>query len=479
MGRFVEGADRDQASFLPARLEDYVSPDNAVRVIDAFVDELDLTDLGFARVQPAATGRPGYAPGTMLKLYVYGYLHQLTSSRKLEREAGRNIEVMWLTGKLVPDFKTIADFRHDNPGAIQIACQRFVAICRALGLVGGSMVAIDGSRLRAVNTHEKNYTKGKLARRKAHVEESIARYLAELEEADSAEIGPATPRIDRLTERLTALRGRLGELEEIGRQLEAAPDGQISLTDPDARAMATGSDHRGVVGYNVQAAVDTKHHIVVANEVTNRGHDRSHLLEMAKAAQAEVGGSQMIALADRGYYEGEQIRSCAEAGIVPMVPKPDTSPAQARGYWGKAMFVYEPETNTYRCPAGQHLQKHHSTVEAGKLISVYYNQKACGDCASRPLCTAGKEKRIRRWEHEAVLDEMERRFEVMPDAMANRRSTVEHVVGTIKGRMRATHFRTRGLKNVATETSLTILAYNIKRAIAVAGVASTLKAIAG
>lgn len=479
MGRFVEAADRDQASFLPARLEDYVSPDNPVRVIDAFVDELDLTALGFARVQPAATGRPGYAPGTMLKLYVYGYLHQLASSRKLEREAGRNVELMWLMGKLVPDFKTIADFRHDNPGAIQVACQRFVAICRALGLVGGGMVAIDGSRLRAVNTHEKNYTKGKLARRKAHVEESIARYLAELEEADHAESGSAMPRIEHLTERLASLRGRLGELEEIGRQLQAAPDEQISLTDPDARAMATGSDHRGVVGYNVQAAVDTKHHIVVANAVTNRGHDRSYLLEMAKAAQTEIGGSGMIALADRGYYEGEQIRSCVEAGIIPMVPKPNTSPAQARGFWGKAMFVHERKTDTYRCPAGQQLQKRHATVEAGKLINVYYNQKACGACASRPLCTAGKEKRIRRWEHEAVLDQMERRFDAMPEAMAVCRCTVEHVFGTIKGWMGATHFRTRGLENVATEASLTILAYNIKRAIAVAGVASTLKAITG
>lgn len=479
MGRFVEGADRDQASFLPARLEDYVAPDNPVRVIDAFVDELDLAGLGFARVQPASTGRPGYAPGTMLKLYVYGYLHQLTSSRKLEREAGRNVELMWLIGKLAPDFKTIADFRHDNASAIQIACQRFVAVCRALGLVGGGMVAIDGSRLRAVNTHEKNYTKGKLARRKAHVEESIARYLAELEEADSVETGAATPRIDHLTVRLAALRGRLGELEEIGWQLEASPDQQISLTDPDARAMATGGDHRGVVGYNVQAAVDTKHHIVVANEVTNRGHDRSHLLEMAKAAQAETGAVGMIALADREYYEGEQIRSCAEAGIIPMVPKPNTSPAAARGFWGKAMFVHEPETDTYWCPAGQQLQKRFARVEGGKLIGVYFNQKACGACASRYLCTAGKEKRIRRWEHEAVLDEMERRFEAMPEAMAVRRCTVEHVFGTIKGWMGATHFRTRGLKNVATETSLTILAYNIKRAIAVAGVASTLKAIAG
>lgn len=200
MGRFVEAADRDQASFLPSCLEDYVDADNPVRIIDAFVDELDLADLGFARVPPASTGRPGYAPGTMLKLYVYGYLHQLTSSRKLEREAGRNIELMWLVGKLVSDFKTIADFRHDNASAIQIACQRFVAVCRALGLVGGGVVALDGSRLRAVNTHEKNYTKGKLARRKAHVEESIARYLAELEEADSVETGPATPRIERLTD---------------------------------------------------------------------------------------------------------------------------------------------------------------------------------------------------------------------------------------------------------------------------------------
>jgi hypothetical protein len=251
-----------------------------------------------------------------------------------------------------------------------------------------------------VNTHEKNYTKGKLARRRAHVEESIARYLAELEEADSAEAGPATPRIEHLTERLASLRGRLGELEEIGRQLQAAPDEQISLTDPDARAMATGSDHRGVVGYNVQAAVDTKHHIVVANAVSNRGHDRSHLLEMAKAAQAEAGASDMIALADRGYYEGEQIRSCAEAGIIPMVPKPNTSPAQARGFWGKAMFVHEPETDTYRCPVGEQLQKRFARVEGGKLIGVYFNQKACGACSSRPLCTAGKEKRIRRWEHE-------------------------------------------------------------------------------
>ncbi len=234
--------------------------------------------------------------------------------------------------------------------------------------------------------------------------------------------------------------------------------------------MATGSDHRGVVGYNVQAAVDTKHHIVVANAVTNRGHDRSHLLAMAKAAQAETGAAEMIALADRGYYEGEQIRSCAEAGIIPMVPKPNTSPAQARGFWGKTMFVHEPETDTYRCPAGEQLQKRFARVEGGKLISVYFNQKACGACASRPLCTAGKRSASEDGSTRAVLDAMERRLDAMPEAMAVRRCTVEHVFGTIKGWMGAAHFRTRGLKNVATETSLAILAYNIKRAIAVAGV---------
>jgi transposase len=477
MGRFVEAADRRQPSLLPACLDDYVGTDNPVRVIDAFVDELDLTSLGFLRVQPAATGRPGYAPGMMLKLYVYGYLHQVASSRKLEREAGRNVELMWLVGKLVPDFKTIADFRHDNALAIKAACQRFVAVCRALGLIGGTMVAIDGSKFRAVNTHGKNYTKGKLARRKMQIEESIERYLTELDAADGKEASATPPRIERLTERLASLRGRLLELEEIGRQLETAPDGQLSMTDPDARAMATATDHRGVVGYNVQAAVDAKHHLVIANEVTNKGNDRSHLLPMARAAKAETDITEMTVLADRGYYEGEQIRACDAAGIVPMVPKPNTSSALAKGLWGKSNFTYEPETNTYRCPQDQQLPQRFAREEGGKVIQVYFNQKVCDACASRPRCTSGREKRIRRWEHEAVLDAMEARLDAMPEAMDVRRCTVEHVFATLKAWMGATHFRTRGLRNVAAEASLTILAYNMKRAIAVTGVAPILQAI--
>jgi transposase len=478
MGRFVEAVDRHQPSLLPACLEDYVGADNPVRVIDAFVDELDLATLGFERVQPASTGRPGYAPGMMLKLYVYGYLHQLASSRKLEREAGRNVELMWLTGKLAPDFKTIADFRRDNAEAIKTACQRFVSVCRALGLVGGGLVAIDGSKFRAVNTHGKNFTKAKLARRRTQVEESIERYLAELEIADREEANVAPARIERLTERLASLRGRLGELEEIGRRLETAPDGQLSLTDTDARAMSTATDPRGVVGYNLQAAVDAKHHLVIASEVTNKGHDRAHLLPMAMAAKAEVGDAdEMTVLADRGYFEGWQIKLCEDEGITPMVPKPNTSMARGKGRWGKEDFTYQPDTDTYRCPAGQELQNRMTTIEAGKQTFSYFNQSACKACTVRARCTAGKERRIRRWEEEAILDRMQARLDAAPEMMDVRRCTVEHVFATLKQWMGATHFRTRGLKNVSAEASLSILAYNIKRAIAVLSIAPVLKAI--
>ena len=477
MGRFVEASDRHQPSLLPPCLEDYVGPDNPVRVIDAFVDELDLGALGFTRVHPAATGRPGYAPGMMLKLYIYGYVHQLTSSRKLEREAGRNVELMWLTGKLAPDFKTIADFRHNNALAIKQACQRFIAVCRALGLVGGSVVAIDGSKFRAVNTHERNFTKAKLARRKAHVEESIEQYMANLDAADRADAAPPAAKMERLKERLALLRGRLVELEEIGRQLETAPDGQLSLTDADARAMATANDRRGVVGYNMQTAVDARHHLVVAHELTNKGSDRSQLLPMATAAKIETEAESLTVLADRGYYEGWQLRACDEAGITALVPKPDTSPARARGLWAKDDFTYRPDTDTYRCPMGEELPNRFSREEDGKILHFYFNQKACQGCSSRAQCTTGKEKRIRRWEHETVLDRVQARLEAMPEAMDIRRCTVEHVFATLKQGMGATHFRTRGLRNVAAEASLAILAYNMKRAIAVVGVAPILRAI--
>jgi len=477
MGRFVEGRDRRQTALLPECLDDYVDVDNPVRVIDAFVDELDLLALGFAGVQPASTGRPAYHPAMMLKLYVYGYLNQLCSSRRLEREAGRNVELMWLTGRLAPDFKTIADFRRDNAEAIKSACRQFIAVCRSLGLLAGSMVAIDGSKFRAINTHDRNYTRAKLARRMAEVEASIACYMAALEAGDHAEADATPTAKERLADKLVALRKRMTELKVIGERLEAAPDRQISLTDPDARAMATATERRGVVGYNVQAAVDASHHLIVAHEVTNKGSDRAQLAGMAIRAKDEMAAGDLTVVADRGYYDGDQILACQKAGIAALVPKPDTSPARAKGQWSKDDFVYEPGSDSYGCPMGKRLTHRFASVEEGKTLHIYFNTAACQACAARARCTTGRERRIRRWEHEDVLEAVQKRLDGTPDAMHVRRRTVEHVFATLKHWMGATHFRTKRLKNVSAEMSLSVLAYNLKRTIGLVGVNQILLAI--
>jgi transposase len=320
MTRFVQGADRCQIALLPDCLDDYVDEDNPARVVDAFVDALDLAALGFASVMPAATGRPGYHPATLLKLYLYGYLNQIPSSRRLEREAGRNIELMWLTGRLAPDFKTIADFRRENGDALRATCQRFVMWCRQVGLLAGGVVAVDGSRFKAVNTRDRNFTPAAVRRRIEQVEASIVRYLAALDTADRQEAEVADLRTPRLKERLSALRDRLRALQAMERLVETAPDRQISLTDPDARAMATNGKGTGLVGYNVQAAVDTKHHLVVAHEVTNIGHDRTQLANIAGQAQAAIDQKAISVLADRGYFSGEEILACEQAGIAVTLP---------------------------------------------------------------------------------------------------------------------------------------------------------------
>jgi transposase len=477
MGRFVEGRDRRQTALLPECLDDYVEADNPVRVIDAFVDGLDLFAIGFSGVQPASTGRPAYHPAMMLKLYVYGYLNQLCSSRRLEREAGRNVELMWLTGKLAPDFKTIADFRRDNAEPIKLACQQFIAVCRSLGLLAGSVVAIDGSKFRAINTHERNYTRAKLARRMAEVEANIVHYMAALDAGDRAEADATPPAKERLADKLAALRKRMAELKEVGERLETASDGQISLTDPDARAMATAAERRGVVGYNVQAAVDANHHLIIAHEVTNTGSDRAQLAGMAIRAKDETAADELTVLADRGYYDGDQILACEKAGIAALVPKPDTSPARAKGQWSKDDFVYEPGSDTYRCPMGERLTRRFPSVEEGKTIHIYFNTAACQACAARARCTTGRERRIRRWEHEEVLEVVQQRLNATPDAMHVRGRTVEHVFATLKHWMGATHFRTKGLKNVSAEMSLSVLAYNLKRTIVLVGVSPILVAI--
>jgi transposase len=476
VARFVQGSDRHQVALLPDCLDDYVCADNPVRVVDVFVDELDLAGLGFAGVMPAATGRPGYHPAILLKLYLYGYLNQVSSSRRLEREAGRNVELMWLTGRLAPDFKTIADFRRNNGPAIQAACAQFVVLCRHLGLLTGGIVALDGSRFKASNTRDRNFTPGAIQRRIEQVEAGIARYLAALDTADRQEDAVAQSRTMRLAGRLDALRARMRELQAMAAAVEVAPDRQISLTDPDARAMATNGKGTGRVGYNVQAAVDTEHHLVVAHAVTNVGHDRTQLASMSRRTRAVLGRDELTVLADRGYFSGEEILACEREGITVTLPRPLTSGAKADGRFGKQDFIYEAEADAYRCPAGERLSYRYTNVERGLTLKRYWTT-ACGRCAIKARCTPAPERRVTRWEHEAVLDAMQHRLDANPHAMRVRRQTVEHVFGTIKAWMGATHFQMRRLRNVATEMSLHILAYNLKRVIAVLGTAPLVAAL--
>jgi transposase len=476
MKRFVEGEDRRQGVLLPEYLDDWVSEENPVRAIDVFVDALDLCGLGFDGVEPAATGRPGYHPGLLLKLYVYGYINQVASSRRLEREAQRNVELMWLTGRLAPDFKTIADFRKDNGAAIRAACRRFVELCRKVGLFAQAVAAIDGSKFKAVNARDKNFTPAKLKARMAQVEASIARYLSALETADRQEGELAQAKAGRLQEKIAALREQMAGLAAMEAVVEAAPDGQVSLSDPDARSMATSGKGTGIVGYNVQAAVDAEHHLIVAHEVTNVGHDRHALAEMAGQAKAAMGSDSLEVVADRGYFDGEQILACEALGATPYVPKPLTSNAKADGRFGKPDFVYLPEEDVYRCPAGERLTWRFASEEAGLTIHKYWSSN-CAGCALKPQCTPGKERRVRRWEHEAVIDAMQERLDRKPEAMRIRRATVEHAFGTLKAWMGATHFKTRTLDKVRTEMSLHVLAYNLKRMIAIMGAGPLIQAM--
>jgi transposase len=444
MKRFVEGADRNQATLFPEGLEDWIDENNPVRVIDIFVDSLDLADLGFAGVDPQATGRPSYHPAVLLKLYVYGCLNAVQSSRRLEREANRNVEVMWLTRRLAPDHKTIADFRKDNGFAIRKVCARFVELCRRLGLLSVASVAIDGSKFKAVNNRDRNFTEGKMARRMAQIEESVARYMHQLESADRQERSKARAmRINRLDEKIATLNEKMRRLEAIDKQRLAEPDQQISFTDPDARSMATSGRGSGVVGYNVQAAVDTNHHLIVAHEVTTSGSDRAQLAPMSKLTKEVLGVDHLDVVADRGYFTSEQILECTEAGITVAVPKPQTSNNKARGQFGKPDFRYVASEDMYICPAGEALLFCSYKRETDGLSLRRYATRACSSCKLRKRCTTSSQRSIARWEHEHVLEDVQRRLDENPQAMRIRRETVEHPFGTIKARMGATHFLTK------------------------------------
>ena len=477
MKRFVEGANRSQITLFPECLDDWIDEDNPVRVIDALVEGLDLGELGFGGVEPEETGRPSYHPSVLLKLYIYGYLNQVQSSRRLEREALRNLEVMWLLGRLAPDHKTIADFRKDNGRAIRQVCARFVALCRVMGLLTEASVAIDGSKFKAVNNRDKNFTRAKMERRMAQIEESVARYLQQLDTADRQEPSEALKtKTSRLKEKIEKLKEEMQRLVGLRVRMLAAPDQQISLTDPDARSMATSGRGSGVVGYNVQVAVETKHHLIVTHEVINEGSDRSQLSTVAKAAKAMLGVENLDAVADRGYFSSEEILQCENAGITVTLPKPMTSNSKAEGRFGKQDFRYVADEDIYICPAGERLS-HHSTTEENGLVLRRYWTNVCQSCAIRNACTTGKERRITRWEHEHVLEAVQRRLDEHPEKMRQRRETVEHPFGTIKARIGATHFLMKTLPRVAAEMALHVLAYNMTRVMSIMGVRPLLVAI--
>lgn len=477
MKRFIEGESRQQVSLLPECLDDYIGEDNPVRIVDAFVEELNLSSLGFKGADPAFTGRPAYHPAVLLKLYIYGYLNRIQSSRRLEREAQRNVELMWLTGRLAPDFKTIADFRHHNGFGIRNVCKRFVGLCRELKLFTQAIVAIDGSKFKAVNSRDRNFTPGKIEARQRQIEQSIQRYLDALETADRTQPAEVEAKTERLTEKIKTLRAQMRQLDQTQEELKQERDGQRSTTDPDARSMNSQAKGTGLVGYNVQAAVDAKHHLIVAHEVTNLGNDRAQLTKMALAARAAMGKKKLQAFADRGYFSGIELKACEDAGIATYVPKPMTSGAKAEGRFDKSDFVYITEHDAYRCPAGEHAIYRFNTVEKNGLNARVYWTSACPQCPIKAQCTTSSYRRVRRWEHEDVLERVQQRLDQKLDAMTLRRSTVEHVFGTLKHWMGTTHFLTKTLAHVGTEMSLQVLAYNLKRVMRILGIEKTLQAM--
>jgi transposase len=478
---FVQGVDRHQMTLMPECLEDFIDADNAVRAIDVFVDKLDLRDLEFMNVVPAETGRPSYHPGALLKLYIYGYLIRVQSSRRLERECQRNLEAMWLTGRLTPDHKTIADFRKDNGQAIKKVCAQFVSLCRKMGLLAKGSVAIDGSKFKAVNSRDNNFTEAKMKRRLEQIEESVARYLSQLDTADRQAAAGGDGEVlaaktARLKEKLAKLEEETVRLRTLEKELQASPDKQISLVDCDCRSMATSGRGSGIVGYNVQAAVETEHHLIVAHEVTNIGTDKSQLANMALQAKQAMQVEELEAVADRGYFNGEKIRECGEAGITVTLPKPMTSGSKSKGRFGKDDFIYLPDVDVYRCPAGENLSYRYTNEEKGQNLRHYFTN-ACRGCPIKHQCTTAEQRRIARWEHEHVVEAVQQRLDKNPQAMRIRRSTVEHPFGTLKMRMGATHFLCTTLPKVAAEMALCVLAYNLTRVMNIVGVSALIDAI--
>ena len=467
---YVRGEGRDQGSLFPVRLDELIPEQHLARVIDAFVERLDLAGLGFEKAEPAATGRPAYHPGDLLRLYLYGYLNRVRSSRRLERECQRNVEVMWLLGKLAPDHKTIADFRRVNGKGVRGACASFVRFCRNAGLLGGEWVAIDGSKFQAVASRQKAFTRKQLEREQVKLEERVMAYLAELDRCDREE-GKTQIHEEQLKAALDALEDQATVL----RLMEASDQSQYVVGEAEAKIMRTSAGPQ--VAYNVQTAVDAKHALVVAHEVTSEATDNRSLEPMAKAAQRALGGARLKVVADAGYSSGEQAAACEAAGIEPYVP-PNRSDSPGGGLlFERTEFAYDAKTDTYRCPAGQLLARKQLMR---KERAVLYTTDACSSCRLRKQCTTGRQRHIMRHLFEEALQRLRRRIEEHPEAMRLRRATVEHPFGTIKYQILGIpRFLVRSRWAAGTEMALAVLVYNLKRVANVLGNGGLLRQLAG
>jgi len=468
------GLARNQTLLFPESLEDYVSADNPVRFLDAFVQKLDLHALGFAKAKVAETGRPPYNPADLLKLYLYGYLHRIRSSRRLEAETHRNVELIWLLGHLHPDFKTIADFRKDNLKGLKAVCRQFTILCQKLELFGGELMAVDGTKMRAVNARDQNFNQNKLEELIARADARLAEYLAQLDQSDQSEGGQSQPSRAELEQKIATLEEKQDWHKELLAQIQTGEGKQVSVTDPDSRRMREGS----VVGYNAQSVVDAKHKLIAAADVTNEVTDVRQLGSMAVQAKENLSIEKAEVLADTGYYNNVEVAACVERGLTPYVPKADTSANTAQGLFGKSRFRFDAARDIYVCPGNQDLTYRFSTYELGRSLR-YYRASGCKQCALKAQCTRNQANRtITREEDEHLMEQMAERMRQAPEKIRLRKALVEHPFGTIKRALGYDHFLLKGLAKVRTEWSLITLAYNLKRVFSLVSLPKLMEAVA-
>lgn len=464
---YIKGIDRGQILLIPEAVDDYIGQDNPIRFIEAFIDSLSMVELGFKSANLQLTGRPPYHPSDLLKLYLYGYLNKIRTSRKLEKAAGNHLELLWLLKKLAPDYKTIANFRRFNSKSIRSVCRQFTLLCKKENLFGGDLVAIDGSKFLAVNASTKNFSRRKLKNIIDEIDQKVGRYLSDMNLHDKRESGTKDFSSAQLKAKMENLEKKKKECEEFLKQLDETGEKQISLTDPDSRSMPMGQGTD--VAYNLQSCVDQKNQLIVEHDVVNDVTDQNQLSRMAKKTKETLGTGKLEVVADRGYYDGDEIKKCEDENIIVYTVKPNTSANRKLGLFIKDAFHYDSKNDEYICPAKEKLKFRSMLNEDGRLTR-YYVTPACRTCPLKPKCTRGEQRRLSRWVHEEVLDRMRERVKARPDIMKIRRDLVEHPFGTLKRWWDQGFFLMRGLGNVKTEASLSVLAYNMRRAINILGV---------